>query len=69
MLQKIKGAVIMEFIDMYINILASIIAMLLMLGIVVLLSIVIAIIIVTGYKKIKEIVKKGLTMFIPYIII
>lgn len=49
----------MEFIDMYIKILASIIAMLLMLGIVVLLAIVIAIIIVTGYKKIKEILRKG----------
>ena len=49
----------MEFVDMHINILASIIAMLLMLGIVVLLAIVIAIIIVTGYKKIKEILRKG----------
>lgn len=49
----------MEFIDMYVNILASIIAMLLMLGIVVLLAIIIAIIIVTGYKKIKEIIKRG----------
>lgn len=49
----------MEFIDMYINILASIIAMLFMLGIVVLLAIVIAIIVVTGYKKIKEIIKRG----------
>lgn len=48
----------MEFIDMYINILASIIVMLFMLGIVVLLAIIIAIIIVTGYKKIKEIVKR-----------
>lgn len=48
----------MEFIDLYIKILASIIAMLLMLGIVVLLTIAIAIIIVTGYKKIKEIVKR-----------
>lgn len=48
----------MEFIDMYINILVSIIAMLFMLGIVVLLTIVIAIIIVAGYKKIKEIVKR-----------
>ena len=49
----------MEFIDMYINILVSIIAMLFMLGIIVLLAIVIAIIIVTGYKKIKEIIKRG----------
>lgn len=49
----------MEFIDMYIKILASIIAMLFMLGIVVLLAIIIAIIIVTGYKKIKEIIKRG----------
>lgn len=49
----------MEFIDMYINILASIIAMLFMLGIIVLLAIVIAIIIVAGYKKIKEIIKRG----------
>lgn len=48
----------MEFIDMYIKLLASIIAMLLMLGIVVLLTIIIAIIIVTGYKKIEEIVKR-----------
>lgn len=49
----------MEFIDMYINILVSIIAMLFMLGIIVLLVIVIAIIIVAGYKKIKEILRKG----------
>lgn len=49
----------MEFIDMYINILVSIIAMLFMLGIVVLLVIVIVIIIVVGYKKIKEILRKG----------
>lgn len=49
----------MEFIDMYIKILSNIIA-LLMLGIhVVLLAIIIAIIIVTGYKKIKEIIKRG----------
>lgn len=49
----------MGFIDMYINILASIIAVLLMLGIVVMLAIVIAIIVVTGYKKIKEILRNG----------
>lgn len=49
----------MEFIDMYIKILASIIVMLFMLGIIALLVIVIAIIIVTGYKKIKEIIKRG----------
>ena len=49
----------MEFIDMYINILVSIIAMLFMLGIVVLLTIIIGIIVVAGYKKIKEIIKMG----------
>lgn len=49
----------MEFINMYIDILANIIATLLMLGIVVLLTIIIGIIIVTGYKKIKEIIKRG----------
>lgn len=49
----------MEFIDMYIKILASIIAMLFMLGIIVLLAVIIGIIIVTGYKKIKEIIKRG----------
>lgn len=49
----------MEFINMYIDILANIIATLLMLGIVVLLTIIIGIIIVTGYKKIKEILRKG----------
>lgn len=49
----------MEFIDMYIKILASIIVMLFMLGIIALLVIAIAIIIVTGYKKIKEIIKRG----------
>lgn len=49
----------MEFIDMYIIILASIIVMLFMLGVIVLLAIAIAIIIVTGYKKIKEIIKRG----------
>lgn len=49
----------MEFIDMYIYILASIIAMLFMLGIIALLAIIIAIIIVAGYKKIKEILRKG----------
>lgn len=59
----------MEFIDMYIKILASIIVMLFMLGIIVVLVVIIGIVIVTGYKKIKEIIKKGLTMFSPYIII
>lgn len=49
----------MEFINMYIDILANIIATLLMLGIVALLTIIIGIIIVTGYKKIKEIIKRG----------
>ena len=49
----------MEFINMYIDILANIIATFLMLGIVVLLTIIIGIIIVTGYKKIKEIIKRG----------
>ena len=49
----------MEFINMYIDILANIIVTLLMLGIVVLLTIIIGIIIVTGYKKIKEILRKG----------
>ena len=49
----------MEFINMYIDILANIIVTLLMLGIVVLLTIIIGIIIVTGYRKIKEILRKG----------